>query len=63
MFPTAVGEPEMIQAMREGLAGDGDVEAVGYGEIGQGLSTGVVAAPPDAWVSWPVGVPEMPGTS
>lgn len=33
----------MIQAMREGLAGDGDVEAVGDGEIGQGLSTGVVA--------------------
>src|ERR1019366_5760455 len=34
MIPAAVGQPEMIQAMREGLAGDGDVEAVGDGALG-----------------------------
>ena len=43
MFPTAEGEPEMIEAMRQGCAGNGDAEAVGNGEIGQGLAAGIVA--------------------
>jgi hypothetical protein len=34
MLPAAKGQPEMIEAMRERLAGDGDAEAVGGGEIG-----------------------------
>ena len=43
MLPAAERQPEMIEAMRQGLAGNGDLEAVGDGEIGQGLATGIVA--------------------
>ena len=32
----------MVEAMREGLAGDSDAEAVGDGEIGQGLAARIV---------------------
>ena len=42
MLPTATGQPEMVEAMRERLAGDGDAEAVGGGEIGQSLTTSIV---------------------
>ena len=43
MLPAAASQPEMIKAMRKGLAGDGDAEAVGDGEIGQGLAARIVA--------------------
>src|SRR5271168_5350296 len=43
MLPTAEGQPEMIEAMRQGLAGDGHPEAVGDGEIGQCLAAGIMA--------------------
>ncbi len=33
MLPAAASQPKMIEAVREGLAGDGDGEAVGDGEI------------------------------
>ena len=42
MLPAATGQPEMVEAMRERLAGDGDAEAVGGGEIGQRLTTGIM---------------------
>jgi hypothetical protein len=43
MLPAAAGQPEMVQAMRERLAGDGDAEAVGDGEIGQRLAARIMA--------------------
>lgn len=43
MLPAAAGQPEMVQAMRERLAGDGDAEAVGDGKIGQRLAARIVA--------------------
>lgn len=43
MLPAAEGQPEVIQAMRQGFTGDGDAEAVGGGEIGQRLASGIMA--------------------
>src|SRR5437879_2374218 len=43
MFPAAAGQPEMIEAVRERLAGNGDAEAVSDGEIGQRLAAGIMA--------------------
>ena len=42
MLPAAVGQAEMVEPVRKGLAGEGDVELVGDGEIGQALSPGGV---------------------
>jgi hypothetical protein len=36
--PARVGEPEMVDQMREGLAGNGDPELGSVGEVGQGLA-------------------------
>jgi hypothetical protein len=41
--PAHAGQPEMVRAMRGRLAGDGDAEAVGDGEIGQRLAARIVA--------------------
>src|SRR5437660_2132217 len=43
MLPAAAGQPEMIEAVRERLAGNGDAEAVSDGEIGQRLAAGIMA--------------------
>ena len=43
MLPAAASQPKMIEAMWERLAGDGDAEAVGDGEIGQRLTAGIMA--------------------
>jgi hypothetical protein len=43
MLPTAESQPEVIEAMRQGLADNGDLKAVRDGEIGQGLAAGIVA--------------------
>ena len=42
MLPAAAGQPEMIEAMRERRAGDGDAQTIGGGEVGQRLTAGVV---------------------
>src|SRR5487761_2346995 len=43
MLPAAARQPKMIEAVRESLAGDGDAETVGDGEIGQRLTAGIMA--------------------
>ena len=43
MLPAAARQPKMIEAVGESLAGDGDAETVGDGEIGQRLTAGIMA--------------------
>jgi hypothetical protein len=35
VLPAAIGQDEMVEPVREGLAGDGDAEVRGIGEVGQ----------------------------
>ena len=40
VFEARVGQPEVIQQMRQGHTGDGDAEVSGGGEVGQAEATG-----------------------
>ena len=42
MLPATVGQPEMVEAVGKGLAGDGHAKLVGDGEIRQALTSGIV---------------------
>ena len=42
MFPATVGQPEMVETVGKGLAGDGHAKLVGDGEIRQALTSGIV---------------------
>jgi hypothetical protein len=47
-------EPEVIEAMIERLAGDGDAERAGVGEVGQPEPAGLVRLAEDHLLLWPM---------
>ena len=43
MFPAAISQAEMVEAVGKGLAVEGDAQLVGHGEVGQALEPWLVA--------------------
>src|SRR3954451_23314612 len=59
MLPAGVGEREMVEAMGDRLAGDGDGEVGGVSEVGQGALAGTLDLAEDGLLL--ATMPRLPG--